>query len=270
VLVGLSTGQIAIFDLRQPKSTPPKIISVPGPQKTNFPVHSIHVIRREKLDLSEEFIIVAATMEGPFAVKLLTDSNSEDLVTWSSNFGYKNFTCNSLSLDPINGRSFLASYRSVPPREPSRHLIFEFSSKESTKNSVSDSQLKLQLPFSEFKSVTDGPNKIPFRSSLISSSSSSSSKSIECFIPDEINFSCQCYQLNPSNENYTISSQLPPSEILSTNAGTPIIEICVGIVGKGKRKGAKEEENNSFNNENSNETIVIGMLTTKNLYIYTS
>lgn len=252
VLVGLSSGQIAIFDLRLPTSAPPQIISIP--QKTNFPVHSVHVIKN---GLSDKFIVVAATMEGPFAIKL-SDSDSEDEqpITWSPDFGYKNFTCNSLSLDPIDRKSFLVSYRSVPPREPSRHLICEFSEEETT-------ELQLKLPFSEFKSASDGPNKIPFRSSLISSSPSS----IECFVPDEINFTGQCYQLSPSTTNYTISSQLSPSEMLSTNAGIPIIETCVGLVGK---SGAAEEREFDTEKSDSGQTLVIGMLTSKNLYIYTS
>ena len=259
VLVGLSSGQIAIFDLRQPTSTPPQIISVP--QKTNFPVHSVHVLKSDFSgnEIPSEFVVVGATMEGPFAIKL-SDSH-DNLVTWSSDFGYKNFTCNSLSLDPINRKTFLASYRSVPPREASRHLIFEFS-EETIQNS--DSRLLLKLPFSEFKSVSDGPNKIPFRSSVIASSPSS----IECFIPDEVNFTSQCYQLNPSTTNYIISSQLSPSEVLSTNAGIPIIETCTGLVGKSK----STEQEKDINNENfdSSQTLVVGMLTAKNLYIYTT
>ena len=236
VIVGLSGGQIAVFDLRQPTTVAPQIISV-SPAK-NLPVHSLHII--------DEFTVVGATMDGPFAVKLNDQDNS---IAWSSDFGYKNFTCNSLSLDPIGKKTFLASYRSAPPREASRHVIFELISAD-------DSQLSLKLPFSEFKSASDGTNKIPFRSSLIADSPSQ----IECFVPDETNFTGQCYQLNPTVTNYIISSQLAPLEILSTNAGIPIIETCVGRV---KRTSAEDEAEDSH-------SLVIGLLTAKHLYIFTT
>lgn len=238
VIVGLSSGQIAIFDLRQPTTTPPKIFQ--SPQKSNYPVHSVNVVKIE-----DEFIIVGATLEGPFAMMQNVDhgvdpSAADKIKTdyWISDFGYKNFTCTSLSIDPIDRKTFLASFRSFPPREPSRHVIFELLFQEG-----SDQVLQPKLPFSEFKSSCEGPNKIPFRSSLISTS-----EIIECFVPDETNFTVQCYQ----------STSLGiPTEILSTNAGIPILEICIGKVGKAE-------------DENLNLTIVIGILTSKHLYIYTT
>ena len=238
IIVGLSSGQIAIFDLRQPTSTPPKIFQ--SPQKSNYPVHSVNILKIE-----EEFVLVGATMEGPFAMKigdLIGDQIGDQSFDWISDFGYKNFACTSLSIDPINRKTFLGSFRSVPPREPSRHVIFEllFQEKEGI--------LQPKLPFSEFKTSCEGPNKIPFRSSLISSA-----EVTECFVPDETNFTVQCHQL---------TSLGSPTEILSTNAGIPIIEICIGKVGKTDATATEEKDSIS--------TVVIGILTSKHLYIYTT
>lgn len=227
VIVGLSSGQIAIFDLRQPTTTPPKIFQ--SPQKSNYPVHSVNIVKIE-----EEFVIVGATLEGPFAI---IEGVDEDKSRWISDFGYKNFACTSLSIDPIDRKTFLASFRSVPPRDPSRHVIFQLLFQD-------ERVLQPKLPFSEFKSSCEGPNKIPFRSSMISTA-----EMTECFVPDETNFTVQCYQLTSLGN---------PIEILTTNAGIPIIETCVGKVGK-----AVEEEN-------SNSTVVIGILTSRHLYIYTT
>lgn len=237
VVVGLSSGLIALFDLSQPTATPPQTFQ--SPQKSKYPVHSVQIV-----EIGEHFILVGATMEGPFAFKL--GSNTEiSLTTWISDFGYKNFACTSLSLDPVTGTRFLASYRSVPPREPSRHVVFELALSED------HSELQLKLPFSEFKSVSEGPNKMPYRSSLISS------PECECFVPDEMSFSGQCYQLSNSTFN---STSLSPTEILSTNAGIPIIETCTG----------KVVRNSSTEEEEVDSTLVIGMLTSKHLYIYTT
>ena len=250
VIVGLSSGQVAIFDIRKPTSTPPKLFQ--SPQKSNFPVHSVNVVK-----LGEEFVLVGATMEGPFGIKIKDDSEDSEVsgsvvVDWISEFGYKNFTCSSMSMDPINRKTFLASFRSVPPREPSRHVIFEL-------NFGSENQiLKPKLPFSEFKSVCERPNKIPFRSSLISSASCFDEDSVECFVPDETNFTVQTFQSkNTSN----------PTEILSTNAGIPIIEICSGKVGKSATANCDSESETTTQTET---TTVIGILTSKHLYIYTT
>jgi WD40 repeat protein len=229
VAVGLSAGQIAIFDLRQPITTPPKIFQ--SPQKSNYPVHSVNIVKIEN-----DFILVGATMEGPFSIAFSEDQTVDN---WVSDFGYKNFACTSLSIDPLERKMFLASFRSVPPREPSRHVIFELEFQEENERN-----LKPKLPFSEFKSSCEGPNKIPFRSSLICTA-----EITEFFIPDETDYTVQCHQL---------ASIGSPSEILSTNAGIPIIETCLGKVGK-----AADEES-------STSTIVIGILTSKHLYIYTT
>lgn len=234
VAVGLSSGQIALYDIRCPVTNPPRIFKLP---ESNYPVHSLFIIKRNDTgDKKEEkYFLVGATLEGPFAFNLDEQEETLNFPFWSSNFGYKNFVCCSLSLDAsytsksdsAGSQSFLASFRSVPPRDPSRHIIFEFLGCD------------LKLPFHEFKSDTLQANKIPFRSVIHDS---------ESFVPDETNFSAHRYNQLESS----------PQEILSTNAGTPLIEICAGYV-----KSPKDADDT----ENS---LVIGLLTTKNLYIYTT
>lgn len=265
VLVGLSSGQVAMYDLRDnPLQVSPKLFNCP--QKSNYPVHSLHVI-----SIKEQFYIVGATMEGPFALKLTDDDidkNAESvtetpksITSWFSDFGYKGFACNSLSLDPINRCIFLASYRSVPPRGPSRHVVFELL--------VSDQgQLEMKLPFSEFKSVESSVNRTPFRSSIISVSGASSNEGIECLIPDESTFSGHSFQLQLSPSSF--STNLSPAEILSTNAGIPIIETCLGRVGKSKQQQIDLEDDIDSYHVEDETTLVIGMLTVKHLYIYTT
>lgn len=230
VLVGLSSGQIAMYDLRLPDEALPVIFQCPQ-KSSNYPVHSIHIIPKTDSD----FLLLGATMEGPFALKLPLDSSSvdSDFVTWSSDFGYKGFACTSLSLDPVGRSRFLASYRSVPPREASRHVVFEFAV-----------DLELKLPLIEFRSIGEAPHKTPFRSSIIDG--------LECFIPEEASFSGQCYQLSSSGQ--------PQIEVLATNAGIPVLETCVGRV------------MNKTNNEQEDpeQTLVLGLLTSKHLYIYTT
>lgn len=236
VAVGLTLGQVAIYDIRCPTSVPPKIYKIPD---SNYPVHSVFIV---KLPEDSSFVLVGATLEGPFAFKLedfeLDESERsadterfEPQPFWSSNFGYKNFVCCSLSFDSKTAK-FLASFRSVPPRDPSRHVIFE----------LIDSGLR--LPFQEFKSESTQANKIPFRSCIYNS---------ESFIPDESDFTVHCYNSN--------NKSCEQEEILSTNAGIPLIETCAGSIVKRKSDDSSEERET---------TLVVGLLTAKNLYIYTS
>lgn len=234
VAVGLASGQVALYDIRCPATLPQKMFKLP---ESNYPVHSVFILKHEGSD--DKYILVGATLEGAFAFNLNpsdSDSDSDCLNKpfWTSNFGYKNFVCCSLSLDK---KAFLASFRSVPPRDPSRHVLFEFSDDCSN-------ELELKLPFHEFKSETLQANKIPFRSTIHNS---------ECFIPDETNFTAQCYILSDST----------PQEILSTNAGIPLIETCAGVVKRAKRDPQDDDCESSG-------TLVVGLLTTKNLYIYTT
>ena len=103
--------------------------------------------------------------------------------------------------------------------------------------------VNIKLPFSEFRTETSVANKIPFRSMI---------HNLECFIPDESNFTGHCYA----------STESTPIEILSTNSGAPLIETCVGLV---KQSTPKMETD-----ESHGDTLVVGLLTQKHLYIYTA
>jgi hypothetical protein len=189
------------------------------------------------------FILIGATMEGPFALKI-SSSTHEILASWSSDFGYKGFACTSLALDPVNRCKMLASFRSVPPRDPSRHVVFELDS-----NSMN---LELRMPLVEFKSeAKSGPHRTPFRSAIIAR------ECVECFIPDEASNSGNCYQFDANSISHSVGG---PIEVLPTNAGIPIIETCINRI----------IERTSSEDQEKAETTVCALLTSKHLYIYST
>lgn len=291
IFVGLSGGLVAVYDLRKAAASAPIFIKILGLKRSNIPIHSLHILELEK----DDFYLIGGTMDGPFAQQLkLTDSNQEEIedieeeerlstpsrsrsltpLSWSSDFGYSGFTCNSVSIDPKTC-SIFASFRSLPPAQlqPSRHVIFNFTKTTATTAAPSDDKLQLELqiisPFFEFKSL--GSHRMPFKSSFCSTEN----QNFSCFITDEPSFSGHCYHFSTSNPTYQPSQ---PSEILSTNAGIPILETCFGKIKKSSKSNfleSAESDNENYsesenNNNETNETFVVGMLTSKNLYIYTS